>query len=60
MKLFIRRWLLSRKLRAISFEINEMMDLRLKSLKREAYLKGCADAVRVDLMHLEIKARRHA
>lgn len=60
MKTTIQRWLLSRKLRAIAHEMNYLCDMRLQSFKREAYLKGCADSIRIDLMHLDIKARRHA
>ena len=60
MKKLLRRWYLSRKLRDIAHEINHLADIRLQAIKREAYLNGCANAIRVELMHLDIKARRHA
>lgn len=60
MKRFIRCWLLSRKLRAIKREMEHVLDVRMEAIRREVYLKGCAEAVRVELLHLDIRNRRHA
>lgn len=58
MKVFARRWLLSRKLRAIKRDIDYLYQVRRETVRRESTLKYAADKISHELMTLEL--RRHA
>lgn len=55
MKTFIRRCLLSRKLRALKREIDYVYQVRRETVRRESALKFKADKISHELMTLELR-----
>lgn len=57
MKAVARRWLLSRKLRALKREIDYVYQVRRETVRRESALKYKADKISCELMTLEFRSR---
>lgn len=60
MKTVIRRWILTRRLRALKRETDIVFEIRRESVRRESQLRREANAVSAELLQLELAHSRHA
>ena len=58
MKTLIRRFFLTRQLRALTHELDYVFDVRRETVRRESQLRRRAEAISLELTRMEM--RRHA
>jgi len=58
MKTTLRRWLLTRQLRRLTRELDDVFAVRRETVQRESQLRRHVEAVSSELMRMDL--RRHA
>lgn len=54
MKTLLRRWILTRELRALARELDYVFDIRRETMRRENHLRHRAEAVSFELTRMEL------